>query len=124
MIRVTIDETSTKFNIEPPLSDERLVELLALEIELAHRAIIAAYPQIAEADITDDKLYLQGDWYAAALAPSGSATDTHYVILHKFDENWQIVAKPSLYFTYADHPGVPREVIEDVNYGIEAYEVD
>lgn len=70
--------------------------------------------------IAEGKLLEDGSWYITTIyEPQKSqwdlATDTYRIILHQDSNQWQIVAKPSLIFSYTDYPDIPREIIFSAN---------
>ena len=119
-IRVSGDKTS--FDIKPYYSDSHLASLLVNETTTLHGVIHTTYPTTTQYVIGTGRLYELGDWYATTLTPQETETnphpDIHYVILHKTNNTWQVIGKPSLYFTYANNKTIPRDIIKDVNSGI------
>lgn len=70
--------------------------------------------------IAEGKLLEDGSWYITTIyEPQKSqwdlATDTYRIILYKDSDQWQIVAKPNLIFSYLDYPDIPREIIFSAN---------
>lgn len=121
-IPITVDDSHTEFTINPYYSDKHLAKLLTSEVASIKKRIQEAYPITDGYIIDTGRLYQSGEWYATSLSlPVTEADlmpDSYYIILHKTNDTWQIVGKPSLYFKYADHKDIPVDIIKDVNAGI------
>lgn len=121
-IQITVDNNHTAFTINPYYSDKHLAKLLANEVGVIQEHIREAYPISTQYVIDTGRLYQFGEWYATSITPPVTETnltpDSHYIILHKTNNTWKIVGKPSLYFKYENHREIPHDIIRDVNAGI------
>lgn len=121
VIEVTVDSNHTSFTLNPFYSDTHLSNLLAGEKATLQNVIHTTYPVSTQYEIGVGRLYKFGEWYATTLTTRETVEnpipDVHFIILHKVDNAWQVAGKPSLYFRYADHPDIPRDIIESVNSG-------
>ncbi len=66
--------------------------------------------------LSDEKLYLQGDWYAAKLVPGDSTKyDVLRVVAHKENGKWTAATPSRLVFYKNHYPKIPVDVLRDIN---------
>lgn len=118
-VEVTIGNDTSKITINPYFSEEYLANKFSDQIANISTVIKNKYPDIIDNyTIEDGTFYHFGDWYITVLYENTDGPefpDSYGVILHKVNEEWQIAAKPSLYFTYKDYSNIPRDIISAVN---------
>lgn len=107
----------TTVDINPYYSDEYLSKAFSGELNSINTAITTKYPIIASNyTLGDGKFYHFGDWYATILYNSnpdpGDGVDVYGIILHKVGDSWEVSAPPSIVFTYANSPSLPRDIID------------
>lgn len=95
-------------------SRARLTQLLSTERSSAQKAIKIKLPD-SNYSIKSEKLYQQGQWYGAVMAPNNHTQDNLLVIAKKENNNWLVVAGPTIIFTLSDYPNIPQQVIKDMN---------
>lgn len=103
-------------------SDQKLESLLHQEKASVVQTIVSSYPQANSYDISDGKLYKQGDWYGTTLTTKDLG-DTQFVnpdvfraILHKETSGWVLITKPpQLILSKLAYPNIPVDVLRAVN---------
>jgi hypothetical protein len=127
-IRITVSETSTKFEINPPFNENYLEKQRQQEINSIHSAIKTSYASIIDGYIIGDgKVLLNGSWYTTYIRPKelttfemiGTSVNYYKVVLEKVDGSWQVKIPPKLIIKYTDYPKVPRDVINQANFYFE-----
>lgn len=96
------------------LDINQYVDKLHSVIRNKYGAALDGY-KIATGELLED-----GSWYITTIQKPlkdqwSPAQDVFRVILHEVSGTWQIVTEPSLIFTYADYPDIPRAVIYSAN---------
>lgn len=66
------------------------------------------------------KLLEDGTWYVTTIKQLmanqwGFPEDTYRVVVRKLAGVWEIVAGPSLIFSYDDYPNIPKEILKSAN---------
>lgn len=105
--------------VDPSYSEEYLSTILTNELPTLSSLINTTYaPIIGGYDIDSGKLYSKGEWYATTLtekvAPSDRG-DIYRLIAHKENGTWKITAFPQITISRLDYPGIPVNIIRDVN---------
>lgn len=113
-IVINIVETTELTTPKLKLTQNKLDALLAIEKPAAQNAFSLVF-DVDGYNITDDKLYQQGDWYSARLVPNNSSLDTLRVIMKKENGQWKVAAGPSIIFFIGDYPNIPQNVISVTN---------
>lgn len=106
--------------VDPTFSKDYLDEQLKNEKSAIDAALMKKYPQqLAQYTIGSGLLLEQGDWYGTTLTFKNDTEETHdvyRVVLHKVNNNWEVVDKPQLILTHADFPDVPVTALRDINH--------
>lgn len=112
-------ESNKELNIDPHFSEEKLKTLLRDELDKVHSVIKNKYPRISLYRIQPGRLYHWGSWYGTTLQYTGNDNfndDTLRVILQKKNSGWEIVTDPpSILLNKHSYPGIPIEILRDVN---------
>jgi hypothetical protein len=116
----TVEDQDITVSVDPSYSLERLEELLEADEQTITRIIRDAYPDtIDDFAIQPGKLYQKGEWYATTLEqnplPGGQQGDVYRVVLHKVDNQWQIVAGPEIVLSAQKYTDVPYDILKDIN---------
>ena len=89
-------------------------------LESLHATIKATYIIPDGYEIATGELLEDDTWYITTIwqPPKTQwdfANDIYRVILHKTNNKWTVVTKPSLIFAYADYPDIPKPIIKSIN---------
>lgn len=119
-IPFTVSDQDISVSIDPSYSLDRLDDILDEEEPIIVQELRDTYADvISNFTIEPGKLYEKGDWYATLLPqnplPGGQQGDIYRVVLHKDDDQWQIVAGPAIILTSPQNPDVPDEILSDIN---------
>ena len=105
--------------INPYFSDNRLDELLNIELQRIQNVIKKTYPTVDDLYvISDGKLFHFGDWYGTTLVYRGEYSqnsDTLRIILHKKGGVWVIATQPDILLTTTAYPSVPFDILSRTN---------
>jgi hypothetical protein len=127
---ISIKSSTTITSPQLNYTSAKLAEMLTAE-QPTIQAVTATIGGVGDYQITEETLYVRGEWYGAVLGPTtwygpvdetgvqppnpSNTLDIVKVIAQKTDGQWQIVAGPSLVLSIADNPSIPEEVIRAVN---------
>ncbi len=93
----------------------KLDSLLDSSKPAIHTALSAS-TNMSTYTLANEKLYLDGSWYAAQLIPTDQINqDRMIVILHQQKGNWKLVAGPKITLFIGDYPGIPQSLIRTIN---------
>ena len=114
---VTGDLTVT---VKPNYSLKKLSDMAVSESPAIYSALAQKYPSVIKGfEINNLALFQRGDWAGAVLSPIGMDANNpegyYRTILHKVNNEWQVVGKPQLVLTLDNTPGVSRELLTSVN---------
>ena len=126
IIKSTTDTTNEIQNVELKTASE--VEEAPesdLDIELyideLHDTIqhVCRY-KMDNCEIGKGKLLGDGTWYVTTIKQPmenqwGFPEDTYRVVVRKLAGVWEIVAGPSLIFSYDDYPNIPKDIVKSAN---------
>ena len=105
--------------INPYFSDNRLDELLNIELQRIQNVIKKTYPTVDDLYvISDGKLFHFGDWYGTTLVYRGEYSqnsDALRIILHKKGGVWVIATQPDILLTTTAYPSVPFDILSRTN---------
>lgn len=113
---LTVEEDMTVTPPDPSYTPEKLKEMYLEQ----KSAISAAIPQVANGSytISDDQssLYDVGEWFGGRLLPKNTAVDDQLVVvLRKVDNQWKLVAGPSMVISIKQYPDIPSNVLRTIN---------
>lgn len=123
-VNVTLGETAETVTIAPRYTAEKLRRILDKEKSEIHNQIMQQIPETRDKYVIESgKLYMQGQWYGAKIHKKQTPeeerlnyTDTFRIILKKENQKWTLITKPpELVLSKVKYPGIPREVLVDVN---------
>jgi len=116
----TVSDQDVSVSVDPSYSLDRLDDMRDKEEPIVVQKLRDTYADvISNFTIEPGKLYGKGDWYATLLPENplqgGQQGDVYRVVLHKTDNQWQIVAGPAIILTSPQNPDVPAEILSDIN---------
>lgn len=100
------------------LTDKKLSEMLQAETAAINKKIYDAYPVPMQSyTIQQPRLYHEGQWFGAILAPNDPENqDTYRIVMQKKKGKWEVVTKPpSILLAKQVYPDVPFDVLSDLN---------
>lgn len=125
-IKVTVDESTTQIDINPPYTRSYLDINFSSEIPHIEESIRSTFPGIIDSYFIDQgKFHLLGDWYVTLLYPNseeGGGVDLYGIIMNKSNDKWTVVTGPAIVFSYKENPDVPKEIIDTANQSINQFD--
>lgn len=119
-VNFTVGEEDRTVSINPPLTEERLEELLEEEMPAIEAAISDKYDSLIDGYTLDNgSLYRHGEWFGGLLKPKVSdprqRKDPYRIVLHKEDSEWKVIRRPEYVLTSSRYSEVPVEVLRQIN---------
>lgn len=110
----------TQFTIDPDYSSSYLASLLESEVPAIDQLLETRYAKIANGYVIHPgKFYRQGQWYATIISDRRSTNEDPYdeyrIVLNKQNGNWVAVTTPEISLSAVTFPGVPHEILSDIN---------
>lgn len=104
--------------IDPVFSTDRLGSLLRSQRSGIEQAITTNLPQTSHR-ITSIKLYKDGTWAGAILAPIQTTNllqlDWQHVVIQKTKGKWKLATKFAIVLDSQTYPTIPKEALDDLN---------
>lgn len=124
VINFTLDDKPETITINPEYSETKLSALLKTDKDVLKKLISTSYPRIINSyDVSDGKLYQNGDWYTTILYPKQTEeqkrlgyVDVYRLVAHKKSGVWKIITDPpELIVNIHNYPTIPRDILVDLN---------
>lgn len=125
-VSITVDDAVSTITLSPSLSDDTLSTMLESEQQAINAKVQSITTATSNYDFDEGTLYHRGEWYSTTIRSYQSSSDdpeignpdnvdTYYIVLKKVDNEWAVVAGPSLIITKLDNPLVPFYIINAIN---------
>lgn len=99
-------------------TESKLSSLLTSQLTTIHNATAQAYPTLSSLySVSREKLYEQGEWYAATFTPLDTTNyDIVRVVFEKKNEAWvAVTVQPELIISKPVYPQIPDNILTDIN---------